>query len=537
MNKPGTDTQYPRGLPPFPVVLAAAFLLRMVLAWKLPLLGDEVGTWIYMGRDARTLLTEFREPWLSMGPYILLCKIIGAVFGEHPLILRLPVLLAGVATLPYLAGIVRRLGGGELAARLVVILGAFHPYLVSQSVNLRSYALLIFCTAGGLYYLLRWLEQRTWSSGFLCGALCGLGWLSHFNMVYALAALGAIGAWGACTPWSHVRMSSRLWDIRSIVVPVILFLLPAALYHAQVWSDMVHFRQAWSGPAPSTVDYLPEWARSFFGSGWWVYPSLFLTLGGWIHAVRHSPRVAIILALGVVVPMVLYAATGAQHYPWGSTRLLVVVLPFLLIQMALALSALRQFPHALWGGLCLVLASWAPGLEAKWKDATQFPWRDVQSYLATVVGDQQRILAPGHGQLHLMPGFRETPWKLMAVNDYLAEAEAAKQVASVLFLVTTQRLDGRTEPHKEFGEVFIYRYEGDSRREIAVDIVRDIQQTLHGEANPNRVALAQSALDLMMALAWNPAETLEMQQLYFHSLLQSSRGRFMPIAQREKLFP
>ncbi|MCB1070261.1 MAG: hypothetical protein KDL31_07885, partial [Kiritimatiellae bacterium] len=211
--------------------------------------------------------------------------------------------------------------------------------------------------------------------------------------------------------------------------------------------------------------------------------------------------------------------------------------PFLLIQMALALSALRQFPPALWGGLCLVLASWAPGLEAKWKDATQFPWRDVQSYLATVVGDQQRILAPGHGQLHLMSGFRETPWKLMAVNDYLAEAEAAKQVASVLFLVTTQRLDGRTEPHKEFGEVFIYRYEGDSRREIAVDIVRDIQQTLHGEANPNRVALAQSALDLMMALAWNPAETLEMQQLYFHSLLQSSRGRFMPIAQREKLFP
>jgi predicted membrane-bound mannosyltransferase len=84
---------------------------RALLSWYKPFIGDEVGTWIYIAKDVRFLLTHFIDPWLSMPAFIAGVRVWSHLVGEEAFVLRLPVVLAGTLAIPYLAAIVRRLGG------------------------------------------------------------------------------------------------------------------------------------------------------------------------------------------------------------------------------------------------------------------------------------------------------------------------------------------------------------------------------------------------------------------------------------------
>jgi len=513
-------------------------LLRAWLAWQLPLMGDEVGTLLYMQSDAQTLLSSFREPWLSMGPYILLTRWVGQFLGMHPFLLRLPVLLSSLALLVCMPAILRQLRVPAPAQYFLIALATFHPHLIYQSYNLRSYGIVLLAMAGAVLHLLRWLEQPGWRSGFICGLFCGMGWLANFSFAYGLFALAGIGLWSLFTPWSASETGKRLLSSVSIVLPVALCLLPAMAYHAAVWQDMNDFRISWSGPSPTPVDYVPHWSRTFFGKGWLGFPALFLAIGSWGAAIRTAPRLALLVGLGVGVPVLVYSLSGSQHYPWGSTRILLVVLPFFLIQMSWGLTALhRQHPRLAIPLLLLILLCWIPAVLHQHRTAQIEPWTHVQSFLRQELKSGDSILAPGHNHLHLLPGFLEQQDRLLYPNSDLTSLELDTVQPTRLLLVLTNFQLSDPEPLTRKGDIYVYSFEAESLGAALKKIVQSVIPHLDNPDLRAQTGLLRGISNIMSALEWPLYEQIEMQRMYFHAFIQSPRGQHMPPAQRKRHFP
>lgn len=512
------------------LVTLVGLALRAMLAWRLPLIGDEVGTWIVMARDYRYILTHFFDPWLTMGPFIAGTKLVGALFGDNPFILRLPVVIAGALAIPFAAGVVRRMGGTRNTACIVALLFAVNPFLVAHGANLRSYSFVILATVAALYFLLAWFDRPRWSVGWACAAMCALALLSHFCAAYFIAFLAAVFLLKAISTRS-------ICGSVSLIVPMLVMLALAGAFYLPILDDLLAFRRTWGGEPPTPVHYLADLTGSFFAPGWLALPALALLLGGWIADIRRAPGRAAIVGAGVAIPMLLYAASGSQHFPWGSTRFLIFLLPLLLIQIGFALEAMSRWCGARGVALLVLIATWVPGVQNQFAKADQQPWREVQAFLSAQLAPGDVVMAPGHAHLHLMPGFGDDPARLVYARDYLAPDAEGAAGGQTLFVVTVgARLDGADDARR-FGRIEVATYRGADRASVATRVARDYRRVFQGQAKPDQVAMAQDALALMRALGWSLEEQRDMERTYYHSLIRSSRGQFMPPRLREVQFP
>lgn len=512
------------------LVTFVGLALRAMLAWRLPLIGDEVGTWIVMARDYRYILTHFFDPWLTMGPFIAGTKLVGAAFGDNPLVLRLPVVVAGALAIPFAAGVTRRMGGTNGTACIVALLVAVNPFLVAHGANLRSYSFVILATVAALHFLLAWFDRPRWSVGWACAAMCALALLSHFCTAYFIAFLGAVFAWRTLA-----RRSLR--GTASLIVPMLVMLALAAAFYLPILDDLLAFRRTWGGEPPTPVHYLADLTSSFFAPGWLALPALALLLGGWIADVRRAPGRAAIVGAGVAIPMLLYAASGSQHFPWGSTRFLIFLLPLLLIQIGFALEAMVRWCRTRAIVLLVLVATWVPGIQNQFAKADHEPWREVQAFLNQRMTPGAAIMAPGHAHLHLMPGFGSDPARLVYARDYLAPDAEGAGGGQTLFVVTVgAKLEG-ADASRRFGKIEVATYRGPDRSSLATRVARDYRRVFHGQARPDQAALAQDALALMRALGWSVEEQRDMERTYYHSFIRSSRGQFMPPRLRDVQFP
>jgi len=520
------------------MITLAGFFLRALISLHVPLIGDEVGTRLYMEADYSYLLTTFHEPWLSMGVYIAGTKWIGALFGTDPFILRLPVIFAGVLAIPFIAGIVRQLGGNWLAALTAALLAAVNPYLVFFGYNLRSYAFLVLFTCAALFFLLRWLNRPCWRDGMLCGLSMALALLSHFCALYFIAVLGLLFIWQFVLG-AHPVIREKGWlaGSASLALPSAFFLMAAAAAYIPSFAEMMAFRSRWTGESPALATYLPHMAESFFAPGWLVMPSLVTLIGGWIMAAKKSHRAMMLLAIGMVIPMVMYAAAGSQHFPWGSTRFLIFILPLVLIQLAFALSFLSHWPRVQILLTLLIVFSWLPELWSQYQRGISQPWKQAAEMIRPWLREHDVVVAPGNERLSLLPFFIHDQWRIEWAGEYIARDPADSKADQRMILATIKTGFPGHQQAAQLGEIHLTMYGGSSRSTIASNVVRDIQAAFAGGANPDFTALADLSLQLMKPLDWNRDEMLEMQKLYFHSLLQSREGIFMPPSQRKIRFP
>ncbi len=115
--------------------------------------------------------------------------------GSSPSLIRIPSLIAGVALIPLVAALGRRLGGqrtGLVAALLVAV----SPFLVFYSVEARSYSLTVaLCTASTLL-LVRALKDGRRADWAAYSLLAALALMSHYTAFAVLAgqALWALAA-------------------------------------------------------------------------------------------------------------------------------------------------------------------------------------------------------------------------------------------------------------------------------------------------------------------------------------------------------
>lgn len=201
------------------VLVLASLAVKLWLAARLPLFGDEAFYWLESGQPAWAYAdVPGLVPWLmALGT---------GVLGNTPLGVRAPFLLLG-ALLPLLvaawarcfvdAGTARAVGAASLAVPLAGTLGVLALPDVPLTVVLVAAAVA----------LARLLESRRTSAFVLLGLLIAIGWLAHYRFVVAAAPALAVLT---LTP----RGRTLIRDPRLLIVLAIggLGLLPTLVFNA-----------------------------------------------------------------------------------------------------------------------------------------------------------------------------------------------------------------------------------------------------------------------------------------------------------------
>ena len=280
-------------------LLAAATATAIVLRLRdldQPIRYDEAATWLdYASKPVAYALSDYRFPNNHLF-HTLLVHLAALLFGDSPMVLRLPAFIAGVLLVP-LTWAAARAACSRAAAPIAAMLAATSASLVLYSTNARGYTI-VCCLTLAIAILAtrqRWRDDAA-------------GWL-------AIAVLAAIGAW---------------------TIPIMLFpLLGVALW---LWAEArggaavidgrtMRARIGWTGAAMAALTavlYLPVIARSGIAlviGNRFVRPqsraSFFAALPGfygdlWADWTRGWPAwLALLVALGVLAS--LFARGARRH--------------------------------------------------------------------------------------------------------------------------------------------------------------------------------------------------------------------------------
>lgn len=160
--------------------------------------GDETSTlYVVRGGLGETVSTVATDAEISPPLYFVLAWL-AAQFGSAPELIRLPALLAGIASIPltYLVG-ARAVGraAGLIAAAAMTL----SPFMVSYSVNARVYSLAIALLLGSTLAMLIAIRGGRRGGWIAYGALSCLAMYAHYTAAFVLIAqLGWL-------LWAHPR--------------------------------------------------------------------------------------------------------------------------------------------------------------------------------------------------------------------------------------------------------------------------------------------------------------------------------------------
>jgi hypothetical protein len=175
-----------------------AFLVRMVPVFQFSMWTDDGATLIAIDLSVWELIQQrFSRghfPW-----FFILYKYWVQLFGTSILALRLPATLACVATLPFIAGIARRISGkwGIFIASFIYV---FHGTLIRHSAEMRMYSWIAFFGAGLIWSALWFLERPNWKRATIWGA---------FHLCVLQLHVGSILL---TIPW-FIMLSLILWKV------------------------------------------------------------------------------------------------------------------------------------------------------------------------------------------------------------------------------------------------------------------------------------------------------------------------------------
>lgn len=158
-------------------------LLRLAVAAQLPLFGDEAFYW----QESRRLALGYSD--LPPGTAWLIALGMGAA-GDSLLALRLPFVLAGLATVLLVRALLLRVSG-PVAADRGGVLALLLP--IGQAVGVLAIpdVVLTLCFVAGAYGIAQARDERHWRGWMLFGLALAMAWLLHWRtaMIYAAGLL------------------------------------------------------------------------------------------------------------------------------------------------------------------------------------------------------------------------------------------------------------------------------------------------------------------------------------------------------------
>jgi mannosyltransferase len=402
--------------------------------------------------------------------------------------LRLPSLVCGVATIPLVFVVGRRLVGSP-AAVVGAGLAAISPFLVWYSNEARAYALLAFLVLASTWALLVALEKGGFWRWALLTVLLAAALLTHYT---ALFAIGAQALWA-------------LWEVRDRrerLVPLLVatgvgLLLAAAwlpfapgdngaiAFLVKLTPDTV-FREglrAIAGQPYAKVGELP-------GTIGWIALALAAVgcMAGAVLVLRSGKadrRLALVALLAFATPvgLIVYSLFQPNIYVG---RNLITSLPFFYLLAGALLVALPR-PAAVVGVL-LAVVGLGIGLVKSFEQRYQRPdWKGVAAYLDRRVVNDDRVVelelfpvpsAPGRRplnlralQVQLRPGIRTVavpggdPVRLARAGaDHRVLWVADQQVGGLGFAPPPPKIGGGyvltgTRVFDGLAQIAVYRYE------------------------------------------------------------------------------
>lgn len=309
----------------------------------------------------RLVLSTPREMFLDFGysdygiPLGLAYSALGALTGLSESALRLPMLVAGVATLVLLPALVlRRVGLG--AATIFAWLLAISPLLIVYSRLARPYALIVLFVWIAVFAFARFVArpQGGWGIGLAAVVTSALATWMHLAMAAFVAAAVIVAALPALR-MEPVQRRSRLLRIAYLAVPIAMLVaalvLPPLLAHPEAMALK-------SGVAQPNLDTLLGAWFAWLGttSPWMAAAALLLAFAGARRLVREVPE-ALALALGVAFALLLVMVSQPASSQFGIilARYLLPGLPLALLAVAVGAmmivrAAARAMPRAAYAG-------------------------------------------------------------------------------------------------------------------------------------------------------------------------------------------
>jgi dolichyl-phosphate-mannose--protein O-mannosyl transferase len=209
-----------------------------------PLLDDEVGvafTAVNYMENGQFGPTMWHHP--NLRNIVIYCS--GELFGYTPLSLRAVSVLTGVLSLPLMAGIVRRTGGGRAAALLAALLLAVEEVHVVFSRQALQETWTPFLFLLGVYLVLRYLHQGEQPLLLmLAGISFGAGTASKFHAAFPLLVCLLYCGWKSVRERAWCRLLFELLSLS--LLPFTVYLLTYLPWFARGYGmfDWVTMQQA-----------------------------------------------------------------------------------------------------------------------------------------------------------------------------------------------------------------------------------------------------------------------------------------------------
>ena len=192
-------------------IIAAGIVLRLNLLF-LPMRYDESFTFLVFAN--RGILDLFFYPLPNNHVlHTLLVKLSTSIFGSHPISIRLPAFLAGIASIPLIFHLSRRLinqKSGFLAALIMSIL----PYLVFYSTIARGYSLVVLFTLLLLLTGKNFCKQTSLGGCTLISFIASLGMLNMPSMLFPITG---IYLWVGCVLFCNKHSAKDI--LREFLIP------------------------------------------------------------------------------------------------------------------------------------------------------------------------------------------------------------------------------------------------------------------------------------------------------------------------------
>lgn len=271
-------------------------------------------------------------------------KISGAPRGEvNERFLRLPALLAGLASLCFLAASLWRMLGSA-AGWLALVVGALHPWHLKYATEARGYSLMLLGISAGWFFLDRALKRVAWKDWLGFGGGVFLTAWAFPGAVYFLAVQAALVLGGQMIAWKKGRaafaevlrpLAAYLLAV-AVALPLMLPLLPGLLQTLKDnpvirgemglawWRDIGGFALAgcrWAdanAASPENICVARELAAH-----WWAGPALFAAaatalLGAWrlVRLGGAARCLALAGPLGLLLAWAMMSAKGNLLYHW-----------------------------------------------------------------------------------------------------------------------------------------------------------------------------------------------------------------------------
>lgn len=383
------------------MLLAVAGLVGVALAVRIPgldqsLFGDELFTYDTAAVGSlHDLIHAVRTTEVSPPAFFVVAWLARRI-GSDEIWLRLPSLVCGVATIPLVFAVGRRLVG-SWGALVGAGLATLSPFLVWYSNEARAYALIAFFVVASTLALLWAVQHGGFGRWALLTVLVAAALLTHYTALFVVAAQALWALWTA-----RERLAPLLASLAAVALIVAAWLpfAPgdngAIAFLVKLTPDTVAreaLRAVAGQPYVKVVD-LP-------GAAGWVALGLAaaLALAGVAFAVlagRADRGLLLVAALALVTPvgLIVYSLFRPNIYVG---RNLIASLPYLYLLVGALLVALPR-PLAI-AGVALSAIGLGIGLGKSFEQRHQRPdWKAVAAYLDGRVIHGDRVV-----ELELFP--------------------------------------------------------------------------------------------------------------------------------------